>query len=59
MKREWALQQGAPVAAWQGALCGSISGAFAAVSSVTQLVCRILFKLSVKRTMLFLTYCTV
>lgn len=40
MKREWALQQGAPVAAWQGALCGSISGAFAAAITTPLDVCK-------------------
>jgi len=30
MKKAWAEHKGAPLAPWQGALCGSLSGAFAA-----------------------------
>ena len=36
MKKSWAERKGSPLLPWQGALCGSLSGAFAA--SNTQLV---------------------
>lgn len=40
MKKEWAIHQGTPLAAWQGALCGSISGAISAAATTPLDVCK-------------------
>ena len=40
MKKEWAIHQGAPLQAWQGALCGSISGAISAAITTPLDVCK-------------------